>query len=60
MQIEKIDPKKIYTIGDGYSDISMIKKYNGYCMKESVPALLDICNGKIVDSVSDLFDIYSR
>ena len=28
-----IENKNIYTIGDGYSDIQMIKDYNGYCMK---------------------------
>ncbi len=52
--IEKITPEKIYTIGDGYSDIEMIKNYNGYCMEESVPELLKICSGKIVKSVSEL------
>ena len=31
-----IQKEEIYTIGDGYSDIEMIKKFNGYCMKEAV------------------------
>ncbi len=32
---EKILKSNIYTIGDGYNDIEMIKNFNGYCMKES-------------------------
>ena len=55
-QIEKINKEDIFTIGDGYSDIEMIKNYNGYCMEESVPELLDICNEKIVKSVSELIE----
>lgn len=51
-------PKKtIYTIGDGYSDINMIKEFNGFAMKNSVEELkkLDI---KKYDSVSELiYDI---
>ena len=31
-----IQKEEIYTIGDGYSDIEMIKKFNVYCMKEAV------------------------
>ena len=55
-QIEKITPDRIYTVGDGYSDIEMIKNYNGYCMEKSVQELLKICNGKIVKSVSELIE----
>ena len=55
-QIEKINKEDIFTIGDGYSDIEMIKNYNGYCMEESVQELLKICNGKIVKSVSELIE----
>lgn len=43
----------IYTIGDGYSDISMVKDYNGYAMKNSVDELKKIAN-KEYDSVADL------
>ena len=49
--------KTIYTIGDGYSDINMIKEFNGFAMKNSVEELkkLDI---KKYDSVSELiYDI---
>ena len=55
-QIENINQEEIFTIGDGYSDIEMIKNYNGYCMEESVQELLKICNGKIVKSVSELIE----
>lgn len=55
-QIEKVNRENIFTIGDGYSDIEMIKNYNGYCMEKSVQELLKICNGKIVKSVSELIE----
>ncbi len=35
----QIDNKNIYTIGDGYTDIEMIRLYNGSCMKNSVGAI---------------------
>ena len=56
VQIEKVNRENIFTIGDGYSDIEMIKNYNGYCMEKSVQELLKICNGKIVKSVSELIE----
>lgn len=34
-----IDANNIYAIGDGHSDIQMIKDYHGYCMKNSVEEL---------------------
>ena len=37
-----VDQKNIYTIGDGDSDIQMVKDFNGYCMKESVKGLKDV------------------
>ena len=49
----EIGQEKIYTIGDGYSDIEMIKDYNGYAMKESVDKLKNVALEEI-DSVSDL------
>lgn len=35
----------IYTIGDGYNDISMVKDYNGYVMQNSVSELKKVANG---------------
>lgn len=43
----------VYTIGDGYSDIEMIRNFNGYCMKESVDEL-KILAEKEYESVSSL------
>ena len=49
----EIGKGEIYTIGDGYSDIEMVKDYNGYAMKESVDELKNVALEEI-DSVSDL------
>ena len=43
----------VYTIGDGYSDIEMIRNFNGYCMKESVDELKALAE-KEYESVSSL------
>lgn len=51
---ENIKIENVYTVGDGYSDIKMIKNYNGYCMENSVKELLDLCKDKKVKSVSEL------
>ncbi len=56
MDIEKIKRENIYTIGDSFSDIEMIKNFNGYCMKNSVKELLTYCSDRIVNSVTELFN----
>lgn len=48
-----IDKNDIYTIGDGETDIKMVKDFNGYCMKESVKELKKVAK-KEYDSVSGL------
>ena len=53
---EKISKDNVYTVGDGYNDISMIQNFNGYCMKNSVDKLLEKCQ-KRVDSVAELIEI---
>lgn len=50
-----LNNKSIYTIGDGYNDISMIKDYNGYAMSNSVLELKKVAK-KEVQSVSELID----
>lgn len=50
---EEVNTSNVYTIGDGYSDIEMIKKYNGYAMINSVPELKKHCI-KEVSSISEL------
>lgn len=52
-KIEGIADENIYTIGNGYNDISMVEGFNGYCMKNSVKELLNKCNNQ-VNSVSEL------
>lgn len=50
-----ISNSNVYTIGDGYSDIEMIKDFNGYAMTKSVDELKQVAI-KEVESVSDLID----
>lgn len=55
MIIENVQKNKIYTIGDGFSDIEMIKEYNGYAIKNGIDAIKKSAK-KIVNSVSELID----
>lgn len=48
-----LSKENVYVIGDGYSDINMIKEFNGYAMKESVDELKKIAK-KQYNSVSEL------
>ena len=50
-----LDKKEIYTIGDGYSDIQMVKDYNGFAMKDSVKELKIVAK-KEYKSVSELIN----
>ncbi len=52
---ENISKSDVYTIGNGYNDISMIQNFNGYCMKNSVDELLKKCQNQVV-SVAELID----
>lgn len=47
--------ENVYTIGDGYSDIEMIKDFNGYSMKNSVDELKEVAK-KEYNSVSELIN----
>lgn len=47
--------KNVYTIGDGYSDIEMIKDFNGYAMINSVEELKKVAINTM-KSVSDLIN----
>ena len=53
--IEKLDNNEIYTIGNGLSDLEMVKAFKGFCMKNSKQELKNICNNKY-DSVSNLIE----
>ena len=50
-----VDRKNAYIIGDGYSDIEMVKNFNGFAMKDSVQELKDIAK-KEYESVSELIN----
>lgn len=56
MKENHITKENVYTIGDGYNDIEMIKEFNGYSMKDAVKELKDSAIGE-VSSVSDLIKI---
>ena len=48
-----INDKNIYTIGDGFSDIEMVKDFKWYCIEESVKELKKVAI-KEYKSVSEL------
>ena len=50
---EKIVKDNVFTIGDGINDIDMIRKYNGYRVKNACDELKSITS-KVVDSVNCL------
>lgn len=60
VDILNLNKDDIYTIGDGYSDIEMIKEYNGYCMKDSIDILQKYCKDKQLESVTNLIKIIDR
>ena len=47
--------ENVYTIGDGYSDIEMVKDFNGYAMINSISKLKEVAL-KEYESVSNLID----
>ena len=53
--IENIDRSNIYTVGDGYTDIEMVKYYKGFAIKNSIDDLVKIAVD-VVDSVSDIIN----
>lgn len=50
-----IKRQSVYTIGDGYSDIEMVKNFNGYAMQEAVDELKKVAK-KEYSSVSELIN----
>ena len=48
-----LNENNVWTIGDGYSDIEMIKNFNGCCMKQSVSELKELTTN-VFNSVSEL------
>lgn len=58
-KLQNVIEDNIYTIGDSYSDIEMIKDFNGYCMTNSIQELKEIAI-KEVDGVSILINEVMR
>lgn len=52
-EIENIDRQNIYTIGDSYNDIEMIKQFNGYAMENAINDVKKVAVGT-VNSVHEL------
>ena len=50
-----IPKQNVYTIGDGYSDVQMVKDFNGYAMANSVEDLRKVAK-KEYSSVSELIN----
>ena len=48
-----IDKSQVYTIGDSYTDINMVRDFNGYCMKGSIQELKNVSKEEY-KSVSEL------
>ena len=56
----KLNQSSIYTIGDGYSDIQMVKDYNGYAMFNSIDELKKEANGVYESVTEDIEDILNN
>lgn len=54
-----VSPENVYTVGDGYTDIEMVKKYKGYAVKKCVPELKEVALGEI-ESVTELIEKIMR
>ncbi len=55
----KIKKTNIYTIGDGYSDINMVKDYSGYAVKKSVIELKKVAKkeySSVSEMIMEIFD----
>ena len=60
IQMKNLNSYQVYTIGDGYSDINMIKKYNGFAIKGAIEEVKEIAT-KEYSNVSNLIeDIISK
>ncbi len=57
--IENIHHEDIYTIGDSYNDLEMIKTYNGYAMKNAINELKRIAK-KEYNAVFELIEDIKR
>lgn len=51
--------ENVFTVGDGYSDIEMVRAYNGYAMEHSVPEMYEAALGRI-SSVGELIGMINK
>lgn len=58
-ELENITKENIYTIGDSFNDIEMIKNFNGYASPKAVDALKTVAI-KQLNSVSQLIELVSN
>lgn len=58
LEIESVDDKNVYPIGDGVNDVEMILKYNGYGMKNSEDVVYRATN-KLCNTVAELIETLS-
>ncbi len=56
----EIDYKNIYTIGDSYTDIKMVKDFNGYCMIDSVKELKKVAKGEYKSVSCLVYDLLEK
>ena len=55
IDIESIEKKYVYAIGNGSNDVEMLEKYNGYGMSNSEECVINIAKG-LYDNVYNLID----
>lgn len=56
IKIENINKGNIYTIGDGYSDVEMISKYNGYAVPNAIDDVKKVCI-RVIKNVGELINV---
>lgn len=56
VDMEKLQKIDIYTVGDSYSDIGMIKKFNGVALPNSIPEI----KKQAIKEVSSVFDLINK
>lgn len=56
LELENINDKNVYPIGDGSNDVEMILKYNGYGMKNSEDIIYKVTN-KLCNNVAELIEM---
>lgn len=53
IELERLQPEDVLTIGDSENDLSMLCRFHGYAVTEA-PAKIKIKAGRVVESVADM------